>query len=343
MGLFSSSRYTKEGPGVYADDPKRGPFYRFFQTYGNKFFKIVSTNFLLVIFNIPAIILGFFGMIYVLPQINSVFQPTNFQKFITDAGITATDSGATASDTALQLYFLLVVFLVMFIVGMQLVSVGPVQTGISYVYRNYARESTTFLWSDFVSSFKSNWKQSTIAAIISILMTGLIAANIIFYSSVYEGKYGQVFSAIFFMVFIFFMCIQIYIYPLIASLNLSLKNIYKNAVLFFLGRLLPTLGIFLVDVIVLMIIPFLMFLFLNYTGFALAILYYIVFAFSFVQYLNTFFVWQQIERYIVKPQETDEESPDSDGQSPESAGQSTEAPRQSSVVARQSPKSIGRH
>ena len=51
MGLFSSTRYTKEGPGVYADDPKRGPFFRFFQTYGNKFFKIVSTNFLLVIFN----------------------------------------------------------------------------------------------------------------------------------------------------------------------------------------------------------------------------------------------------------------------------------------------------
>jgi hypothetical protein len=31
--------------------------------------------------------------------------------------------------------------------------------------------------------------------------------------------------------------------------------------------------------------------------------YYAFFAFSFVHYLNTFFVWQQIDRYIVKPQQ----------------------------------------
>jgi len=336
MGLFSSSRYTKEGPGVYADDPKRGPFFRFFQTYGNKFFKILSTNFLLVIFNIPAIILGFLGVIYVLPQINPLFEPAAFQKYLTEAGVVATESATATDGTALQLYFLLVVFLVMFIVGMQLISVGPVQTGFSYVYRNYARESTTFLWSDFVSSFKSNWKQSTIATFISIFMTGLITANIVFYSNIYEGKFGQVFSAIFFMVFVFYMCVQIYVYPLIASLNLSLKNIYKNAVLFFLGRLLSTLGIFLVDVIVLMVIPLVMLFSFTYAGFALALLYYLLFAFSFVQYLNTFFVWQQIERYIVKPQETDKQSPEADGQLPEAA-------KQSSGVARQSPKSIGRH
>ena len=308
MGFFP--RYDREGPGVYADDPKHGPFVRFFQTYANKFFKIVSTNFLSVLFNIPAILIAYTGVVYFLPQINPLFEPAAFQKYLTDLGITAADSATSGEGAALQIYFLVVVILVMFVVGMQLVSVGPVQTGLSYVYRNFARETTTFVWTDFVLSFKKNWKQSLIVTGITLVLTCLILINIVFYANVYSGPYAQIFSTIFFMAFVFFMCVQIYMYPIIASLDLKLKNVYKNAVLFFLGRLLPTLGIFLIDVVVLLVIPVVMLVSFTYAGFALAMIYYLLFAFSFVQYLNTFFVWQQIERYIVKPQEIDEQSPE---------------------------------
>lgn len=308
MGFFP--RYDREGPGVYADDPKHGPFVRFFQTYANKFFKIVSTNFLSVLFNIPAIFIAYVGVVYFLPQINQIFDPAAFQKYLTDLGITAADSATSGAGAAMQLYFLVVVVLVMFVVGMQLVSVGPVQTGLSFVYRNFARESTTFVWSDFVMSFKKNWKQSLIVTGITLGVTCLILINIVFYANVYSGPYSQIFSTIFFMVFVFFMCIQIYMYPIIASLDLKLKNVYRNAVLFFLGRLLPTLGIFLIDIVILLVIPVVMLVSFTYAGFALAVIYYLLFAFSFVQYLNTFFVWQQIERYIVKPQEIDEQSPE---------------------------------
>lgn len=306
MGFFP--RYDREGPGVYADDPKHGPFVRFFQTYANKFFKIVSTNFLSVLFNIPAILIAYAGVVYFLFSMGVDLATP--QKYLIDSGITVEDSATTGAGAAPQLYFIVVVVLVMFVVGMQLVSVGPVQTGLSFVYRNFARESTTFVWSDFVLSFKNNWKQSLIVTGITLGVTCLILINIVFYSKVYSGPYAQIFSTIFFMVFVFFMCIQIYMYPLIASLDLKLKNVYRNAVLFFLGRLLPTLGIFLVDVVILLIIPVVMLVIFANAGFALALIYYILFAFSFVHYLNTFFVWQQIERYIVKPREIDEQSPE---------------------------------
>jgi len=306
MGFFP--RYDREGPGVYADDPKHGPFVRFFQTYANKFFKIVSTNFLSVLFNIPAILIAYAGVVYFLFSMGVDLATP--QKYLIDSGITVEDSATTGAGAAPQLYFIVVVVLVMFVVGMQLVSVGPVQTGLSFVYRNFARESTTFVWSDFVLSFKNNWKQSLIVTGITLGVTCLILINIVFYSKVYSGPYAQIFSTIFFMVFVFFMCIQIYMYPLIASLDLKLKNVYRNAVLFFLGRLLPTLGIFLIDVVILLIIPVVMLVIFANAGFALALIYYILFAFSFVHYLNTFFVWQQIERYIVKPQEIDEQSPE---------------------------------
>jgi len=308
MGILPN--YNKEGPGVYVDDPKHGPFIRFFQTYASKFFKLCTTNLMFVLFNIPSIIVACLGVVYFLPQINDVFETTKFQKYLTDLGITAADSSMSSDAASMQIYFLLVLLLVMFVVGMQLVAVGPVQTGLSYLYRSFARETPTFLWSDFTSSVKSNWKQSTIVTFISLLVTSITVMNIAFYANVYSGKSSQIFSGIFGVIFVFYMCIQIFVYPLIASVDLKLKDIYKNSVLFFLGRLLPTMGIFLVDVVVLLVIPLVMLFSFTYAGFGLAIFYYLFFAFSFVHYLNTFFVWQQIERYIIKPQEIDEQSPE---------------------------------
>ena len=95
MGFFP--RYDKEGPGVYADDPKHGPFVTFFQTYSNKFFKIVSINMMTVLFNLPAVILAYIGVIFVLPQINPLFAPAAFQTYLSEVGITAADSATTAN------------------------------------------------------------------------------------------------------------------------------------------------------------------------------------------------------------------------------------------------------
>lgn len=301
MGIFPN--YNKEGPGVYADDPKHGPFVRFFQTYSSKFFKLVTTNLMFVIFNIPAMLIAYAGTVFFLPQLNPVFDPAAFQQYLSDMGIAVSDGSAAGGNAALQLYFLLVLFMVMFTVGMQLVAVGPVQTGLSYVYRNYARETTTFLWSDFASAVKKDWKPSAIASLVSVIGTVVILFNIVFYTNVYQGQYSQIFSAIFIVIFVIFMCVQIFVYPMIASVDLKLRYVYRNAILFFLGRLIPTIGIFLVNLIVLFVIPVIMLFSFTYAGFALSIFYYLFFAFSFVQYLNTFFVWQQIERYIAKPVE----------------------------------------
>jgi len=304
MGIFPN--YNKPGPGVYKDDDmNRGPFYKFFQIYFTKFSQITLTNLMFVIFNIPAMIIAYFGAVYFLPQINPLFEVTNFQTVLAEVGVSSSNTSLSNTDAALQIYFILLLMTVMFSVGMLMVSVGPVQTGLSYLYRNFARRTPTFLWSDFVSSFKKNWKQSTIAAVISFGVTFMLLLNIAFYNTSYTGQYKQVFSAIFTLVFVFFLCIQLYIYPMIASVDLKLRDIYKNAVLLFMGRLVPTLGIFLADAAVLVVIPVIALLAASTFGFMIMILYYLFFAFSFVHYLNTFFVWRQLERYVVKPSDPD--------------------------------------
>jgi len=306
MGLFT--KFDQEGPGVFSDDPSHGPFVRFFQSYASRFLKLCMMNLMFVFFNIPAILIAYVGSIYFLPLINPVFNPTQFQEYLAQYGIMSGNSNTTAQGASYQLYFLLILLSVMFVVGMLLVSVGPVQSGLCFLYRNFARDTTSMIWTDFVTAFKKNWKQSLAASLISLVLTTVIVMNIVFYNSIYQGPTAQILATVFVMVFVFFICIQMYVYPLIASVDLKLRNVYRNAILFFLGRFVPTMGIFIVNIIVLLVIPVLLLLSVTYFGFAVAIFYYLIFAFSFIHYLNTFFVWQQIDRYIAKPQEAAEQS-----------------------------------
>jgi hypothetical protein len=305
MGLFTN--YNKEGPGVYEDDVKHGPFISFFQIYGSKFFKLCTTNLIFMLFNIPSVIIAYFAAVFFLPMINTTLSPVNFEAYMVKLGIAASDGATVTGNASMQLYFLLLLFTVMFAVGMLLVVNGPAQTGLSYLYRNFSRGTPIFLWSDFITSFKKNWKQSLIASVIGFVVSALTVFNIGFYNTAYSGKYSQVFSTIFVVLFIFVICIQMYVYPLIASVDLKLKDVYRDAVLLFLGRLVPTLGIFLINVILLVVVPVLLLFTLTNFGIGIAIIYYLFFAFSFVHFMNTFFVWRQIERFVAKPENEDAE------------------------------------
>ena len=313
MGLFAN--YNKEGPGVYEDDLKHGPFVSFFQIYGSKFFKLCTTNLIFLLFNLPGLVIAYFAAVFFLPLINTTLAPVNFEAYMEKLGIAAADGAAAGNSASIQLYFLLLLFTVMFTVGMLLIVNGPAQTGLSYVYRNFSRGTPVFLWSDFMTSFKKNWKQSLIASLLGLLVSAITIFNIGFYNTVYKGQYSQVFSTIFVVLFVFLICIQMYVYPLIASVDLKLKDVYRDAVLLFLGRLLPTLGIFLVNVIVLVVVPVLLLFTLTNFGFGIAILYYLFFAFSFLHFLNTFYVWRQIERFVAKPEGEDENTAEPDADS----------------------------
>ena len=80
MGLFAN--YNKEGPGVYEDDLKHGPFVTFFQIYGSKFFKLCTTNLIFLLFNLPGLVIAYFAAVFFLPLINTTLAPVNFEAYM---------------------------------------------------------------------------------------------------------------------------------------------------------------------------------------------------------------------------------------------------------------------
>ncbi|HPE38757.1 MAG TPA: DUF624 domain-containing protein [Bacillota bacterium] len=308
MGLFSQN---ENSVGVSPDE-QHGPVVRFFVSYGTHFLSLCCTNIFFLITNIVSMLLAFVLILAFLPYFNSVFLPENFAQFVESIGLVAGEVNDTGADAASQLYYIICLFMVMGIIGILFICNGPIQTGLSYIYRNYARGKGTMFWADFKQSTKENWKKSLVAMIISCVVTAVLLFNIAFYANLTSFKYHITIATIWVVILILWAALQQIIYPLIASVDLPLRMLYKNALLMLLMKIFPAIAMVLLQILLLFIVPFFLFMTSTYFGYAIAILYYFVFAFSFSHYLGTFFSWELIDRYIAIDEDPEEDNTESD-------------------------------
>ena len=121
---------------------------------------------------------------------------------------------------------------------------GPFTAGVSYVTRNWARDEHAFVWSDFKDAVKENWKQSLVISVI----TGFLPL------AVYEGWtfYGEMASnnmilivpqVLVVLVGIIWAISVTYMYPIIVTYALKLKDVLRNSFLLGVARLPFSVGI----------------------------------------------------------------------------------------------------
>ena len=277
---------------------QHGPVFNFFHTLSTHFFTITSVNLLFLIFNIPMMLLAFSMVLFFLPFINDVFIPENFVQFMIDAGVVGnTAINDVGTDAAYQIYYLIVLFCVMFLLGSTLVVIGPFQAGFSQIYRNLYRQEGVFLFSDFKDGLKNNWKQSLAASLISIVVSCLTLFAAGFYMNIGTG-WGTALSTFFVILFFVFVIIQNMVYTMIVSRELPLRKIYKNAFLFFLLKFGPCLALILMLIVLLLVLPAMLLVTTTYFAYALVVFYYLVFIFGFVQFVLAYFTGEVIKQYI---------------------------------------------
>lgn len=142
-----------------------------------------------------------------------------------------------------------------------IVTIGPATAGMTYVLRNYAREEHAFVFGDFWDAFKSNFKQSFITGILQAILLFVFYYVIAFYYlnlSAGTMYYICLGISLFFVMALLFA--SNYIYLMIVTLDLKLKDIYKNGLIFaFVGlkeNLFTLLGYIIVIGIPLLILLF---------------------------------------------------------------------------------------
>lgn len=283
-GIFGFFDFTKPGPGVPKDAPPKHPFIVFFEILQRKFWNFVKINLMFLFFNLPAFLAGMFVMLGFFPHI------------IPDA---LDSPEGIFSDMMMKLVLLTVIMCV------PMITTGPAQAGFTYILRNYSREEHAFIWGDFKDAARSNFRQSLIVGTINFIVTFLTIMAIMAYGQI-QGTVGLVGLAVMFQMLLLFACMNIYIYQLMVTFELTLKQLYKNALILAIVRFIPNLLILLLTAFIVFLSFGLIFPFNPLIG----LVPYLFLLVSLTGFIINFYAWRTIRKYIISRIEEEEDDDD---------------------------------
>lgn len=267
MGLFNY--YTKPGPGISKDAPKKKGLFLYLELFTRKFSKLVSLNMLYFICSLPMTILYFLIFAMTLPNL---------------------------FDISLKLVMLSVFLAFLFTA---ILGSGPASAAMAYVLREYSKENHVWLISTFFSKMKENFKKEMAVAFIDLVFTYAFSLSLIFYIKQSESLVWFALMLISILFGLIFMIMHYYIHQLIVTFEDTLMDILKNSLLFSLSTFIQC--VFL-TVFILVFIDFvcneLMFL----TPAVPAALIVLILM-SFVRFPVEFFVYRSIKKTLNLNQE----------------------------------------
>ncbi|MCR5122027.1 MAG: DUF624 domain-containing protein [Ruminococcus sp.] len=173
------------------------------------------------------------------------------------------------------------------------VTIGPAIAAMTKVCRNWSQERNAFLWEDYWEAFKKNFKQSFIMGLIDVLFLVSLSVAIPTYNE--WAKNSNLMFIPFLLclscAIVFFM-MHFYIYLMIVSTNLSMRQIIKNSFLLVSLGMKSSLWTLLVWIMVL----FTMFILLP-----MSLIIVLFWPFSFLCFVSSFNCYPVVRKYVIQP------------------------------------------
>ncbi len=313
--FFKRIIYGKEGPDITKDEPEKRPFFKFWEIAWNKRFKLMGISLIYFVCNLLSTALA--GAGYMLA--------VSFYYTLTK-GISVWDAIAQSErpDQAQVMYFMGLAFVIIFFNVIPVFSAGPFRSGLTFVTRAFVRREPVFLWHDYITKTRSNLSLSIKVMLINGFLGVWDMILFAFYmacsakDSNIAGAMPNwllfVSAAIAIFTTAMLLMMSMYIYPMIVTFKLTLKQLYKNAVIFALIKWLPNLGIILLTA-AMVVLPLL--LINGYFAFIVSLILYAVLGLSFNAYLQTFYVYPVLKKYMIdnpKADKSKEAGSDQDGE-----------------------------
>ncbi len=302
--LYNIFNGNKEKPDAKLEDVTPNIGY-FFRLLGRKFWRLISLNLMMLPMVLPVLIaILLYLAIPTTPTSVTALFPTLYGANLIQASpesayllnlfggqwlIPSYHATGTYVGIGICIVFLLVTF-------------GWQNIGATYILRSYIRGDAVFLWSDYFYAIKRNWKQGFFLGLLDFLILFLLGFDVVyFYFRI--GPFGMnllFYASCALEILYFFM--RFYIYLLQITFKLSIRKIFKNALIFTpLGvkrNLMGALGILILTAInvglILLIAP---------TGgvigigLILPILHYP----AFTGFIATYAAYPIIDRYMIAP------------------------------------------
>lgn len=188
---------------------------------------------------------------------------------------------------------LVFVNIIYFIACIPIITIGPATAGATKVWRNLSQERPVFVLHDMWQSAKKCWKQALPVGIIDVIFTmGFIVSVPSYNNMAKENSMFYIPLLICLSCMMIFVLMHFYIYLLISSTNLTLRQIFKNSFLLSCLALKTNLITLLVFIVVLL----LMFLFLPYSVLIIPFL-----PLSLLGFLTCFNSYPVVRKYVINP------------------------------------------
>ena len=295
--FFKRIIYGKEGPDITKDEPEKRPFFKFWEIAWNKRFKLMGISFIYFICNlIPTAIAGAGYMLAV------SFYYTLARGISVWTVIEQSERPAQAQ----VMYFMGLAFVMIFFNVIPVFSAGPFRSGLTFITRAFVKREPVFLWHDYITKTRSNLSLSIKAMLINGFFGVWDMILIAFYMACSAKDSNMAGAMPNWLLFIsaaiavfttaLLLMMSMYIYPMIVTFKLTLKQLYKNAVIFALIKWLPNLGIILLTA-AMVILPLL--LINGYFAFIVSLLLYAVIGLAFNSYLQAFYVYPVLKKYMI--------------------------------------------
>ena len=219
-GFFNRMYYGNPNrPDLKKEDIQGGRFKQFFVVLQVRFWKLIQLNLLYSISWIPAFFVVYMNLMAMVQSPEAVETAGNIQSFI---------------------------FTMLLLLIPCMVIAGPATAGTTYIIRNWARDEHAWVWSDFKDAWKQNWKESLLIMLINGIALLVFYVNINFYAT--QGRQNLMFAVLHYLIImmgILYAMMNMFIFPMLVTYKLKLRQVFKNALIFTMAELPRAFGIFL--------------------------------------------------------------------------------------------------
>lgn len=135
---------------------------------------------------------------------------------------------------------------------------GAAITAMYYMTIKMVRNEETYIIKGYFKSFRQNLKQATIIWLVLLVIAGVLGADIFLLTQVIAASYSKVLLVIIIAVCVLVLLTSIYVFPVLARFDNTIKNTVRNAFLMSIMSLPKTILMVLIHLlpIVLLLLSF---------------------------------------------------------------------------------------
>lgn len=278
---------------------------RYFKLLGRRFWKLVSLNIMMLPMILPILII-FYATISAekTPIANhAIFSQLYGANLIDPTPTTTTLLDLFGAQRSISVYndigtYVIIGVCVLFLA----VTWGWQNIGSTYILRSMVRGEPVFLMSDYAYAVRRNLKQGFVLGLIDVVAIFLLVFDFTYFMGMPSSFWTDVcYFAIMALCILYFL-MRFYIYLLLVTFDMSLKKIFKNALIFsILGmkrNFMGVLGIVLITSI--NVVLFALFA-MTPLGIAIPLILPFLYYLAVTSFTSAYSAYPIIDRYMIEP------------------------------------------